>query len=159
MTIEHQHHCKFCGTPITLKIEQEGLNAFEGFSLEFLKSIAACNRCADYREKKRAIEERLAGLMTDWARDKSKQVRLGDAERKNLLESIEFNARKYSELVHRFYRIKFEWDPAFVQLLMERPDRTMAVLALIERMISRPACPPPEPEPEQPELQATHPDP
>lgn len=155
MTI--QHHCKFCHAPVNLEIEQEGLNVFEGFSVGFLKSIAACNRCADYREKKRGLTEKLAAYLVDWARDQSKQVRLGDAERKNLIESIEFNARKYSELVHRFHRIKFEWDPALVQLLMDRPNHTTAVLAMYERTVARPPCPPPEPE--QPELQTTHPDP
>ncbi len=129
-----QHTCKFCSSPVTLEMDEAGV---EYFGLEFWKSLSACNRCADYREKKRGITERLVGYSVDWSRHQNKQVPLGEKELNRLMESIIASTKKYADLVCRFNRIPSLWQQDFAQQIMDMPHKTMTILGFYERNIIR----------------------
>lgn len=134
-----QHTCKFCSTPVTLEIDD---GAVEFFGLDYWKGLAACNRCADYREKKRGLTDRLVGYSVDWSRHQTKQVLLGEKELERLKESIIASTKKYADLVCRFNRIPSVWQQDFAQQVMDMPHKTMFILGFYERNISRlPATP------------------
>jgi len=137
MTI--QHKCKFCGAPVTLEMDDDGV---EYFGLAYWKSLAACNRCADFREKKRALEGQLVEYATNWNRHKLKQIILKAADMENLMESIVKGTKRYADLVCRFYRLPSEWNKDFSEQILDMPHKAIQILRFYERQISRrPATP------------------
>jgi|SRR6266849_276129 len=129
-----QHTCKFCSAPIFLEMDKDGV---EYFGLEFWKSLAACNRCADFRERKRTLIDRLLRYSVQWMRNENGQLPLGEKELNRLKESIISSTKKYAELVCRFYRIPSIWQEDFAQQIMNMPHKTMQILSFYERGISR----------------------
>jgi hypothetical protein len=129
-----EHTCKFCSAPITLEMDDDGDICF---GLDYLKSIAACNRCADYREKRRSLIDRLINHSIEWSRAKTKQLPLGPQEMDKLKEAIISATKKYSDLCCRFKRIQSVWEYDFAQQIMDQPHKTMQILSFYERNLGR----------------------
>lgn len=129
-----QHACKFCSAPVTLELGEEML---EFFNLDYWKSLSACNRCADYREKKRGLIDRIVDRSVVWLRHQNHQLRLNETEAEELRKSIVGATQKYADLICKFYRHHFSWEPDFAQQIMDNPVNTMRILSFFEGSISR----------------------
>ena len=132
MTLNHK--CKFCQCPVVLEMDD---SAVDYFGLEFWKSLAACNRCADYREKKRRLQEQLVDHSVKWARHKMKQVPLNEADVARLMELVEKCTKKYADLVCRFNHVQSLWQQDFMQQILDMPGKTLRILHFYERDIAK----------------------
>ena len=115
--MNHATTCKFCHKPITLQIDDAYAELGDPYKL---LSLAACNECADVRELRRLLEERIRKVaMMVAAMDRPKQEEK-DLMRKNLLVLCE----KYSRMIARWHRMEgMAFDAAVVDDILTRPDQ------------------------------------
>ncbi len=131
MTI--QHKCKFCSCPITLDIVDESM-----FKLEYWKSLAACNRCADFREVRRRLVETLIACSIELSRyAEFLKTTNGEKKRERLWSLIVAVTKKYASLVCAFYSVPSEWHESFAQEIMDKPSKTVMILSVYERSVAR----------------------
>ncbi len=129
-----KHKCKFCAIPLDLELDDDGA---ESFNLEFLKSLAACNRCADFREKKRILQDRLLDRALEWNRHRLKQVPLNSTDLEKVRSSIVNATKKYAGLVCDFNRVQSLWNEDFAQQIFDQPHKTFSILTVYERGITK----------------------
>lgn len=128
------HICKFCAVPVSLEIDDAAL---EFFTLEYWKSLAACNRCADFKSRKRTLVDKLLEKSVVIQRHKLKQSPLSNEDYGRVHQSIESATKKFSELICKFYRKRHVWHQDFVQQILDMPEKTMTILNLFERSIEK----------------------
>lgn len=115
--MRHATTCKFCRKPITLEIDDAYAELGDPYKL---LSLAACNECADVRELRRLLEDRVRKLaMTVAAMHHPKPEEIASV-RKNLLVLCE----KYSRMIARWHRMEgMAFDAAVVDDILNRPDQ------------------------------------
>lgn len=120
--MNHATKCKFCGREMVVQIADDYPSA-DPFKL---LRLAACNRCADLRVKKRVLEESLCRTCNtvQFASQSNKNAAIEKA--RPLLDTL---TRKYASLVADWHNMSgYLWDEEFVNLLTEKPDRVWTIL-------------------------------
>jgi hypothetical protein len=121
MNIEYQ--CKLCGRKGAVEVD----DGVELFTIAEWKPILCCNRCADFLESKRNLE------------DKIKKVAIvlnlvrrgfgGKYSESAIREKFDFHARKFAALVCHHFHKSMVWDDEFVNLLMDKPENSHRICA------------------------------
>lgn len=132
--VTHQNTCKFCKKPITAKLDSVGLEFCKGNGMDLL-SMAACNRCADLRTEKMAIQEKAALACTLYDRQRStKPVEQMNKKQKDFHDLSE---TRFSHLVKIYCELITKWtgfvpgktaEEIAVAILLERPNQVYSVL-------------------------------
>lgn len=123
--------CKFCTSPVTVEIYD---GALQFFTIERWLSMAACNRCADYRERRRA----LIGAMLKILRPLDAAVEVGRGikeAREKCRDGAATCARKFCEHVCRHHGRETETDQNLIESLLDLPHRATEMLFAYERSI------------------------
>lgn len=124
-----EHACKFCHRPVTLKIN-DGADQF--FSLEYWKSLAACNSCADFHDRRLKLKDRIIHHVLRSRKNNTKEE--GEEEPDPMRIKPELDKAWHDRIVHvrerlthwtkcyatRLYRRerRATWEPAFVDMLL-----------------------------------------
>ena len=111
---EHPTHCKFCQRPITLEID----DYYELKDPLGLIRLAACNRCADLRSRRRSIME----FMVDLA------CRLKSGEDRSAGEALRLGLVRWLNLIHDWTGASIEWDEAYLDAIRSSPNMVRSVL-------------------------------
>lgn len=127
--IYREAKCKFCRKELHLKMDSACPKAMADFWL----TIAACDRCADYRTGL----DRLSGAMTNVCRALM-LVRGGEAANRERVEErcrtlLTELTRKYAELVCDFYRKTTVWEPGFPEMLFNHPEKAGTALGVYRK--------------------------
>ena len=127
-----EYLCKFCGAKGALEIDTE-VEWF--FKLEKWLPLAACNRCADFSETLKMLEDAIKGIAHSVAslpnNDGKKNVPEG------LRKSLVTTTRAYAMRVCNFYRRPIMWEPEFVQTIIEKPNMVVRFLSAYRGGIAR----------------------
>lgn len=121
--MNHALNCKFCSKQILVQIDDA--YAALGDPLKILH-FASCNNCADLRERKRDLEERIKrhciGLLQLGERVKPEHR----AKAKIVLTAL---TQKYADLIAQWHNMSGRaWDEEFVELLLDKPGQWPKVL-------------------------------
>jgi len=118
------YECKFCQKPGVVTIDDPEAM----FQVPKWKHLISCNRCADYSERKRLFFERIetATAILNQFRMTLAPEKINSAESK-IREKLTAITKQLSALVCDYYRKTNVWDVEFVNLLMERPEKTWAI--------------------------------
>ncbi len=112
------YECKFCNKPGLVTVsDPEAM-----FQVPKWKPMLACNRCADYMERKRALIERIGTATTTLSQFRMTRAgeKLNAAEAK-LREKLGDITKQLSSVVCDYNYKSNVWDIEFVNLLMEHP--------------------------------------
>jgi len=113
------YKCKFCFRPGTIDCDVP-----EYFTLDYWKSILACNRCADFMVEKRRYVDliRKTSLRITNARVlKSKNLSEVEKEVRADLDSL---SKLLCTCVNRHYGLDNIWDSSLTDVLMEQPQHS-----------------------------------
>jgi len=125
--------CKFCRRELDIKIDPACPRA----EAEFWLTIAACNRCADYRTGLHTIIAAIANVCRTLTRirdgESSSRQRVEDRCKTVLVELT----RKYANHVCDFYNKTTVWEPDFPQMLFEQPAKVDIALLAYRQGIPR----------------------
>lgn len=123
--------CKFCPTPVTVVIDD---GALEFMDLNKWLSMAACNRCADYREKRRSVLDAMARATRQIESDKL----LGRFSSEHV-ESARGVVMKifgrFATLACDHYHTEKSADALIVENILENPDHSITILLAYEKGI------------------------
>lgn len=108
--------CKFCRKPVFIEIDDE--YAKLGDPMNLIR-LAACNRCADLRDEKRKLEDKINVLCT-WLLQLSEPGRI--KARDKALASFTRVTEKYASLVASWLNGQKYFDSSFPESLFNRPD-------------------------------------
>lgn len=117
--------CKFCKRPLKLHFDDEYAKLRDPFGL---MRLAACNRCGDYRAKRRGLLMDLHRLCCIAAgSEKGKEA---------CARGIEAALRAYSEMFAQ-YQVSTppEFDSAILESVMSKPTEYAHVLGTIRTLI------------------------
>lgn len=122
--MNHACNCKFCGKNLVVIVDDTYAELGDPFKL---LRFAACNRCADIRERKRKLEESIRKVCIGVQRSSSKDLK---AEMSFAMTQLEPLTRKYAVLVADWHnKSGYMWEESFPSLLIEKPDRVNDILA------------------------------
>jgi len=129
--------CKFCGTDVTLNLFDPGR---QWFSEKWLVDMAACNRCADFMEKRRGIHENVRRLVVQWSRHTSgaKPEDLREplqGHRKVLKDGLTAMMKDWLATMNEYFKTNIAWDESVMNLLLDKNTNVNTVLLQCERML------------------------
>lgn len=117
--IKHATECKFCKVKLVIEIDEQYVSVGDYLNL---MPLACCNRCADLRERKRAIEEDIY-RMVGWLNQNPRAPK--DEPRRTLTELTQ----AYSRLIADWLRASAPaWDAEMVELILDKPKHAARVL-------------------------------
>lgn len=91
--------------------------------------IVVCNRCGEYLEKYRRIDDAIAFVCNRWAM----AGRNRDAARAQIAGQLEALTRELVRVLTLRYDTTADWSMQFVEVLMECPDRSRIAVRLEEK--------------------------
>lgn len=118
--MKHSYHCKSCGRPG--EVEYEPVQEFD-LSIKKWLAVLCCDRCAKFHEHKRSVRHRIVAncMMVLQARSVSPAPKNSDQILAALKVRISNRCNEFAELVCDYLHIETVNDPAFVDMLMEKP--------------------------------------
>ena len=117
--IKHATECKFCKAKLVIEIDEDYASVGDYLNL---MPLAACNRCADLRVRKRTIEEAIY-LTVGWLNQNPRAPK--DATRQTLTELTQ----AYARLIADWLRASGPaWDAEIVELILDKPKHAARVL-------------------------------
>jgi hypothetical protein len=118
--------CKSCHKPGTAHYER----SCPPFRLEIWRSMLACNRCADYQNAFRRLSESIWHTCYALAtfRAGTRKIELLDQAAGVAREKLVDKTKAFSKAVCDFWRLPMDWEPEFVQVLLDKPKECFAVL-------------------------------
>lgn len=129
----HHAKCKLCGYALELDIADD----FKGHTkkpLDWWIAMAACNRCADYKERLRANVDSILRLCNSWA---IVTTAGSDRDRAKVASSTEqaliIATKKLAETLSRHWKAQNTWDHEFVEILMDKPASGATAVRLFIR--------------------------
>lgn len=127
--MKHANHCKYCKREIALEIADD--YAALGDPAKIFP-YRACNRCADLRERRRNLEERIKRAVSPLIIRRLPEI---EAKARQVLEEL---TKKYTVLVADWVGSSApRWDVEIVNLVIDKPDHWPAVLQQCWKMHSR----------------------
>lgn len=121
-------NCKFCHNPITVEIDDDYAALGDPFKLV---SFACCNRCADLREERRLVTDRIRKVAMAYASVTKKTDATKQATRNSLLKLCQ----QYARLVAAFHgKEGSAFDEASVDLMLEQPHKWGEILSRYWKM-------------------------
>lgn len=99
------------------------------FTLEKWKPLLTCNRCADYFEARRKIGHGI--LKAAWTLSQSRvtmtsqKLLQAEAQFREVLITL---TKRFATLVCGHLNTTNVWEPAFMEMIMENPDKTRTIL-------------------------------
>lgn len=121
------YKCKFCGKPGTVDAGEHTSGIFD---LTKWVKILCCDRCGHFMESKRKVEDSIRGeCLKMWAFRKQEKDRekIGKEEVK-AEEILTALTKRYAGMVCTHYRRETTWDAEFVNMLMDKPRKSDAIL-------------------------------
>ncbi len=124
--------CKFCGKSLVLEIDDDYAALGDPFKL---MQLASCNRCGDFREKRRKLMEQikfncmmlLGGGIKKEALPKTREILVGQIQR-------------YMRLLAEFKDQNVpDWDSALIDDIMEKPGNYALILGQVPKMFQQPS--------------------
>ena len=133
MTLDYT--CKFCRGPGTVDMPRDTIAGLAMIDPEKWLAILSCNRCAEYNAERISLRDRLTFVAVQIIR--RRQLNEWSAEVEAVIRSkIAALTQQFAGLVCRHHRKNEVWEPEFVSMLVEQPDRTHEILRSFERQIS-----------------------
>lgn len=114
----HPTQCRFCKKPITLEIDNDYVAL--GMPFDFILELAACDRCAELRERRSRLETKIGKACTfiEFLGDRDAKQR---AIMRNILLSL---ARKYGKLILDWHNELGDFDsPIIAAKLADDPSK------------------------------------
>ena len=134
--------CKFCGTHLNCQVDPAGVaekptKSAVMFRAEVLRTIAACNRCADSRVAEWTAMRRLGHYSgkLQTARYQGKEANVAAEVRDGFTRS----AKWWVEWLCKAYRIQDLWDPEIIETLMHKPEQYARVATMLRVMVEKAA--------------------
>lgn len=130
--MKHQVNCKFCGSQCEVEQHEDCPDDWA----DILLPMVACNRCADFRSGITARGADIHRVCQNYIQMKNSNKATPDKEYETsrILEAM---TRRIADTVCRFYRLQpVVWDIDFVQQIMEKPDKSWAIISTYIRMVS-----------------------
>jgi hypothetical protein len=119
----HGVTCKFCKKPITIEVADSYAELGDPHKLI---PIAACNRCADIREERRILEDKIRKLSMTFNSMKP-DARKQETGRYRL--AFDRLLKRYANLICRWHYLSgMTWDDAALDTIIEHPDHWQDVL-------------------------------
>lgn len=114
--------CKFCGCLLSITVDDDYGKLGDPYNL---LPLAACNRCADYREKRRIIFAHIRVLCLGLIQ--------GEWTKKEDIEKVRLNMEKLLKNYIRIYAKyknleEADWDEAILEAVMSKPKGYVDVL-------------------------------
>lgn len=127
--MNHATTCKFCKKPLVISVDDDYAQVGDPFKL---LPLAACNRCADMKEKKRTLEDAIAKVCFHIRALGQKISADQTAKSKATLEIL---TRAYSRMVAKYLNATYPaWDMSCVNLLVDKPDHWPAIVGQLWKM-------------------------
>ena len=132
LTIRHAN-CKFCGKPLELEIDTSCPRA----EADFWVKLAACNRCADYRNAIARLGESLRVICRTLL-----VVRGGNASSRAQVEEkcrtiLVDKTKQYAKVICDHFHKMTVWEPDFAQMIFDKPQQLDTVLSGYRRGIPK----------------------
>lgn len=130
------YSCKFCHT--NRSFECEWNDGCEQLNLAKWIANIACDRCAKFERSRRDLEHKLMRcafqLTSDRRSMKPASQTLKDAEGSavNALTSL---LQHYAKIVCEHYRVETTFQPEFVDIIFEKPEKAGNAIGVYHRMI------------------------
>lgn len=116
-----EYNCKFCRLKSAVEIDDTDHIMFQ---VDKWKPLLCCNRCADYMVAKRTLIDKVASASVLLSRSRLSEtgatllkVEAAIRERFTVLTKL------FATLVCDYYRKQNVWEEAFVDMLMDCPDK------------------------------------
>lgn len=120
----HQCKCRLCLKPLTVEVDDSYGEHGDPFKL---LPMATCNRCFDLRETRIRIESQVARA----SRMLIMQPKMDASIRNKIRDSLRIATQAYARYVADLNNSKvMAWNEDFVDLIMEKPDRSLTALTL-----------------------------
>lgn len=117
--------CKYCNARLSLNVDPEG---FAMFTPETLASMAACNRCADFKEYQRRMFNRADRIATAYA--------TGSKEQKaQALAAVVSLGKSWVNLLCQLYHLENQWSEDVGELLTSNMHRLEHALNGVQDVI------------------------
>lgn len=121
--MNHACNCKFCGKNMVVEIDNDYAELGDPFKL---LQYAACNHCADLRERKRTLDQGIRKICISLTRCSMKDLKAATSFAKTQLDAL---TRKYAVLVSDWYnKSGYLWDEEFPTMMLEKPERVNDIL-------------------------------
>lgn len=132
--MRHGTQCKFCKKPITLEIDD---SYSEISSPVKLLPLAACNRCADLRVERRAIESKVKFICLM----RHNNPKAAESRKEHHRQALEKLLKGYANLIARWHYLEgMSWDDECLNVIMEKPSHWATIMAELWKMFA--ACNP-----------------
>jgi|SRR5208282_1927040 len=119
--MKHRTTCKFCKKAVLLAIDP----SYDALAdPQKLIPLAACNRCADLREEKRRLTERIARICGE-VQSKPKD----ETFRGKSLLTLSTLVPKYCSMVARWTGVKFQHDESIAEAMAHNPKEVYDILS------------------------------
>ena len=118
------YKCKFCGADGQAHCAADPAM----FDITLWLSKIACNRCADYHDRRITLGERISKLAVFVLRKRQGGITITPETEGKLRERLTNLTKEFARIVCYHYRKPTIWEPDFVQLIIDKPDRTDSIL-------------------------------
>lgn len=130
--MKHHTKCKFCGADCEVEQHEDCPDDWA----EKLLAMVACNRCADFRTNLSTHGADVHKACANYIQVLNSNKGTTEKEQQ-MRRTLEILTRRIADTACRFYRLKpVVWDPDFVQQIMERPDKSWAIISTYIRMVA-----------------------
>lgn len=128
----HHVHCKFCGSDCEVEQHEDCPDEWA----DKLLPMVACNRCADFRSNLTShgsdVHKACASYIQVLNSNKGTQEK-----EQQMRRTLEIMTRRIADTTCRFYRLEpAVWDIDFVQQIMEKPEKSWAIISTYIRMVA-----------------------
>ena len=121
----HSVKCKFCGLPFTVNVDEDSCGWFK---LPWWLSLAACNRCADYRTRMLDYCDSIKRTCDDWTQACNTGPKTEAKARQDTDEILCAVTKRLYRFIDKHCRATTQWDHAIVETLMDKPQHARSVI-------------------------------